>query len=190
MLEIEYRAIEALNESLDAGFDLACELCLACSGRVIVTGMGKSGHIGSKLAATLASTGTPSFFVHPGEASHGDLGMITPGDLVLAISNSGAKTRTWGDGYGYFLLATGRVEAGGERPESNLALGHRGVVIERAEEIDLAVGDGNPKPEQVARDAVEALVGPHGALDDDGAGLLVDHLPKADGGPAAHGLSA
>ena len=62
---------------------------MACTGRVIVTGMGKSGHIGSKIAATLASTGTPAFFVHPGEASHGDLGMITPGDLVLAISNSG-----------------------------------------------------------------------------------------------------
>ena len=67
----------------------SCELLLACKGRVIVTGMGKSGHIGSKLAATLASTGTPSFFVHPGEASHGDLGMITTEDAVLALSNSG-----------------------------------------------------------------------------------------------------
>jgi arabinose-5-phosphate isomerase len=67
----------------------ACDLCLQCRGRVIVTGMGKSGHIGGKIAATLASTGTPAFFVHPGEASHGDLGMITPKDLVIAITYSG-----------------------------------------------------------------------------------------------------
>ena len=78
-----------LADRLDAGFSRACELLLACEGRVIVVGMGKSGHIGGKIAATLASTGTPAFFVHPGEASHGDLGMITPGDLVIAISNSG-----------------------------------------------------------------------------------------------------
>ncbi|MAM89294.1 KpsF/GutQ family sugar-phosphate isomerase [Allohahella sp. A8] len=71
------------------GFTTACELMLACRGRVVVTGMGKSGHIGNKIAATLASTGTPSFFVHPGEASHGDLGMITKDDVVIAISNSG-----------------------------------------------------------------------------------------------------
>ena len=70
-------------------FDRACELMLACQGRVVVTGMGKSGHIAGKLAATLASTGTPAFFVHPGEASHGDLGMITRNDVVLALSNSG-----------------------------------------------------------------------------------------------------
>ena len=68
---------------------LACETILACQGRVVVTGMGKSGHIGNKIASTLASTGTPAFFVHPGEASHGDLGMITKGDVVVAISNSG-----------------------------------------------------------------------------------------------------
>src|SRR5690606_21792980 len=66
-----------------------CRFCLECKGRVVVTGMGKSGHVAGKIAATLASTGTPSFFVHPGEASHGDLGMITPTDVVLAISNSG-----------------------------------------------------------------------------------------------------
>jgi arabinose-5-phosphate isomerase len=89
VLDIEGRAIAGLAASLGAGFNHACELCLGCKGRVIVTGMGKSGHIGGKLAATLASTGTPSFFVHPGEASHGGLGMITPGDLVLAISHSG-----------------------------------------------------------------------------------------------------
>lgn len=70
-------------------FDRACSLCLACTGRIVVTGMGKSGHIGGKIAATLASTGSPAFFVHPGEASHGDLGMITATDLVMAVSYSG-----------------------------------------------------------------------------------------------------
>ncbi|MFG6137580.1 KpsF/GutQ family sugar-phosphate isomerase [Halomonas sp. B23F22_10] len=88
-LRLEQQAVGALVERLDGDFERACELMLACRGRVVVTGMGKSGHIGSKIAATLASTGTPSFFVHPGEASHGDLGMITPGDVVLALSNSG-----------------------------------------------------------------------------------------------------
>lgn len=88
-LKIEEQAIAALADRLDTHFDHACELILACQGRVVVTGMGKSGHIASKIAATLASTGTPAFFVHPGEASHGDLGMVTPGDVVLALSNSG-----------------------------------------------------------------------------------------------------
>src|SRR5690606_6578291 len=89
VIETEASAITALAGRLDEGFERACEICLACRGRVVVVGMGKSGHIGGKIAATLASTGTPAFFVHPGEASHGDLGMITPADLVLAISNSG-----------------------------------------------------------------------------------------------------
>ncbi|GHA04195.1 arabinose 5-phosphate isomerase [Arenicella chitinivorans] len=89
VLSIESTAVAAQIEHLDHTFEQACESILACEGRVVVTGMGKSGHIANKLAATLASTGTPAFFVHPGEASHGDLGMITPKDLVLAISNSG-----------------------------------------------------------------------------------------------------
>lgn len=89
VIRIEAEALAALAARVDAKFAHACELVLACQGRVVVTGMGKSGHIGNKIAATLASTGTPSFFVHPGEASHGDLGMITPADVVLAISNSG-----------------------------------------------------------------------------------------------------
>jgi arabinose-5-phosphate isomerase len=89
VLDIEARAILDMVPRIDGEFAQACRLCLECVGRVIVTGMGKSGHIGSKLAATLASTGTPSFFVHPGEASHGDLGMITGKDMVVAISNSG-----------------------------------------------------------------------------------------------------
>ena len=89
VIACEAEALASLGTRLDEQFVRACEAVLRCTGRVIVTGMGKSGHIGSKIAATLASTGTPAFFVHPGEASHGDLGMITPGDLVLAISNSG-----------------------------------------------------------------------------------------------------
>lgn len=89
VLAIEAQAVEDLAAKIDDRFDSACELILACEGRVVVTGMGKSGHIGGKIAATLASTGTPAFFVHPGEASHGDLGMITAKDLVIGISNSG-----------------------------------------------------------------------------------------------------
>ncbi|MDL2424693.1 SIS domain-containing protein, partial [Pseudomonas sp. BAgro211] len=80
----------ALLPRIGADFSLACELLLACKGRVVVVGMGKSGHIARKIAATLASTGTPSFFVHPAEASHGDMGMITKDDVVLALSNSGS----------------------------------------------------------------------------------------------------
>jgi arabinose-5-phosphate isomerase len=89
VLDIEADALHALSSRLDAGFAGAVQLILDCSGRVVVTGMGKSGHIGGKIAATLASTGTPAFFMHPGEASHGDLGMIAPNDVVLALSNSG-----------------------------------------------------------------------------------------------------
>ena len=89
VIDIERRALEALLPRIDTAFAQACEQLLACRGRVVVTGMGKSGHIGGKIAATLASTGTPAFFVHPGEASHGDLGMITREDAVIAISFSG-----------------------------------------------------------------------------------------------------
>lgn len=88
-LQLEIEALQEVLTQLDQDFTAACELILNCQGRVIVTGMGKSGHIGHKIAATLASTGTPSFFMHPGEASHGDLGMVTRSDLVLALSNSG-----------------------------------------------------------------------------------------------------
>jgi arabinose-5-phosphate isomerase len=88
-LGIEARAVEALLLRLDERFAIACRTCLACEGRVVVTGMGKSGHIAGKIAATLASTGTPAFFLHPAEAGHGDLGMITRADVVLALSNSG-----------------------------------------------------------------------------------------------------
>jgi len=89
VLEIEAQEIEDLAKRLDANFEQAVQLILHCQGRVVVSGMGKSGHIGRKIAATLASTGTPAFFMHPGEASHGDLGMITEDDVVIALSNSG-----------------------------------------------------------------------------------------------------
>ncbi len=89
VLETEARAVADLAERIDDAFARACEYLLACEGRIVVLGMGKSGHIGGKIAATLASTGSPAFFVHPGEASHGDLGMITPKDVVMAFSNSG-----------------------------------------------------------------------------------------------------
>ncbi|WP_271410826.1 KpsF/GutQ family sugar-phosphate isomerase [Pseudomonas sp. Q1-7] len=89
-IQLEREAIDALLPRIDADFVRASELILACKGRVVVVGMGKSGHIGKKIAATLASTGTPSFFVHPAEASHGDMGMITRDDVVLALSNSGS----------------------------------------------------------------------------------------------------
>src|ERR1700691_594901 len=90
--DIETAALAALRARLDPAFAAACRICLQCRGRVIVTGMGKSGHIAHKIAATLASTGTPAFFLHPGEASHGDIGMITRGDALLAMSNSGETT--------------------------------------------------------------------------------------------------
>jgi arabinose-5-phosphate isomerase len=88
-IQAERQALDVLYAELDHRFELACELILACTGRVVITGMGKSGHIGRKMAATFASTGTPSFFMHPGEAAHGDLGMLVKGDVLIAISNSG-----------------------------------------------------------------------------------------------------
>lgn len=89
VIQVETEAIAALAEQINDNFVAACKLMFNCTGRVVVTGMGKSGHIAGKIAATLASTGTPAFFVHPGEASHGDLGMITKQDVVLVLSNSG-----------------------------------------------------------------------------------------------------
>lgn len=89
VLRIEAEAVQQLEQFLNEDFDRACQLILQNPGKVIVSGIGKSGHIANKIAATLASTGTPAFFVHPGEASHGDLGMLSSGDVVIAISNSG-----------------------------------------------------------------------------------------------------
>ena len=89
VIETEARALSTLAARVDRSFAAACRLMLSCRGRVVVTGMGKSGHVGRKISATLASAGTPSFFLHPGEASHGDLGVLTPADMVVALSNSG-----------------------------------------------------------------------------------------------------
>ncbi|MCY4177807.1 MAG: KpsF/GutQ family sugar-phosphate isomerase [Endozoicomonadaceae bacterium] len=88
-ITIEKEAIEALHDDLDENFSKVCQLLMQCKGRIIITGVGKSGHIGRKIAATLASTGTPAFFVHAGEASHGDMGMITGYDVIIAVSYSG-----------------------------------------------------------------------------------------------------
>lgn len=88
-ISVEQHALDVLVDQIDERFDQACKIILQCQGRVVVTGMGKSGHIGRKMAATFASTGTPSFFMHPGEAGHGDLGMLVRGDVLIAISNSG-----------------------------------------------------------------------------------------------------
>jgi arabinose-5-phosphate isomerase len=118
--EIEAQALLGLKARQGAAFGEACRAMLECAGRVVVMGMGKSGHVGRKIAATLASTGTPAMFVHPGEASHGDLGMVAPGDVVLAISNSGES-----DELGAILPALKRLGVtivamtGG--PESTLA---------------------------------------------------------------------
>ena len=89
VIEIETRGLDAIAARIDGAFTVACEAMLACRGRVVCTGMGKSGHVARKIAATLASTGTPSFYMHPGEAGHGDLGMVTDADIVLALSYSG-----------------------------------------------------------------------------------------------------
>jgi len=102
--DIEARALQALTARQGEGFTRAVQAMLACRGRTVVMGMGKSGHVGRKIAATLASTGTPAFFVHPAEASHGDLGMVTAGDVVLAISNSGES-----DELGAILPAVRRI---------------------------------------------------------------------------------
>ncbi len=88
-IELETQAVADLAKQVDADFEKACQILLQCKGRIVVTGMGKSGHIANKIAATLASTGSPAFYVHPAEASHGDMGMITANDAVLALSNSG-----------------------------------------------------------------------------------------------------
>src|SRR5688572_9276747 len=92
VITTEARALDLLAEALDQSFARACQALLACSGRVVITGMGKSGHIGRKWAATMAATGTAAFYVHPAEAAHGDLGMLIPGDVLIVISNSGNTT--------------------------------------------------------------------------------------------------
>lgn len=92
VIDVELKAIERLKQTLSEDFNNACDILLKSQGKIVVSGMGKSGHIGNKIAATFASTGTPSFFMHPGEASHGDLGMLSTGDVFVAISNSGESS--------------------------------------------------------------------------------------------------
>lgn len=92
VLQIEQQAIQHLAQYIDNSFEQACELLLSCRGKVVVSGIGKSGHIGNKITATFASTGTPAFFMHPAEANHGDLGMLSEQDILLVISNSGETT--------------------------------------------------------------------------------------------------
>ncbi|MBI3156794.1 MAG: KpsF/GutQ family sugar-phosphate isomerase [Burkholderiales bacterium] len=128
--EIEARALHALGERLDDRFAQAVRIVLACRGRVVVMGMGKSGHVGRKVAATLASTGTPAFFVHPGEASHGDLGMVQGGDVVLAISNSGESDELAAILPALRRLGTTLVAITG-RPESTIAR-HADMVLSSA----------------------------------------------------------
>jgi arabinose-5-phosphate isomerase len=126
-IDIEVRALQGLTRHLGEAFTQAVQAVLACRGRVVVMGMGKSGHVGRKIAATLASTGSPAMFVHPAEASHGDLGMVMPGDVVLAISNSGES-----DELAAILPALRRLGvtfvAMTGRPESTLAR-HADIVL-------------------------------------------------------------
>ena len=96
VIDTELEGVQQLKHIIDDTFTDACELLLQCTGKIVVSGMGKSGHIGNKIAATLASTGTPAFFMHPGEANHGDLGMLSPNDVVIAISNSGETAELLG----------------------------------------------------------------------------------------------
>ncbi|MAK91646.1 MAG: D-arabinose 5-phosphate isomerase [Oceanospirillaceae bacterium] len=119
-ITLEQEAIGHLIDRLSTDFAIACKLILECKGRVVVTGMGKSGHIGTKMAATLASTGTPAFFVHPGEASHGDMGMIQPEDVVIALSNSGESSEVTSLLPLFKRLGTRLISMTG-KPESTLA---------------------------------------------------------------------
>jgi arabinose-5-phosphate isomerase len=128
--DIEAQALLGLKARQGEHFAQACEAILACSGRVVVMGMGKSGHVGRKIAATLASTGTPAMFVHPAEASHGDLGMVTTGDVVLAISNSGEVNELAAILPALKRLGVKLVAMTG-RPESTLAK-HADIVLDSA----------------------------------------------------------
>jgi arabinose-5-phosphate isomerase len=133
-LDIEAAALARARSRLGAGFVRACELMLACRGRVVVTGIGKSGHVARKIAATLASTGTPAFFLHPAEASHGDLGMITAADVVLALSNSGESEEITALAPHIKRLAAPLVVVTG-RPDSTLAR-HADAVVDASVEAE------------------------------------------------------
>ncbi len=128
--DIEAQALLGLKARQGESFGQVCHAILECNGRVVVMGMGKSGHVGRKIAATLASTGTPALFVHPGEASHGDLGMVTPGDVVLAISNSGESDELAAIVPAIKRLGVTLVAITG-RPDSSLAL-HADLMLSSA----------------------------------------------------------
>lgn len=130
-ISTEQEALETLKQGLDERFCQACHTVLACTGRVVVTGMGKSGHIGRKIAATLASTGTPAFFLHPGEAGHGDLGMLVAGDVLIAISNSGRS-----DEITMLLPAIKNLDI----PLISISKDKNGILPEKAD-IALTLGD-------------------------------------------------
>lgn len=127
----EIDALHILSSQIDDRFNKACQTILDCKGRVVVTGMGKSGHIGRKIAATLASTGTPAFFVHPAEAGHGDLGMLVRGDVLIAISNSGQS-----DEIALLLPVVKHLDI----PLISISRSHRGILPENAD-IALTLGD-------------------------------------------------
>lgn len=127
----EIDALHILTQEIDERFNEACQAILDCKGRVVVTGMGKSGHIGRKIAATLASTGTPAFFVHPAEAGHGDLGMLVRGDVLIAISNSGQS-----DEIALLLPVVKHLDI----PLISISRSHRGILPENAD-IALTLGD-------------------------------------------------
>jgi arabinose-5-phosphate isomerase len=135
VIDIEKKALDNLYQYVDSNeFAQACQLILQCTGKVIVMGMGKSGHIGNKISATLASTGTPAFFVHPGEASHGDLGVLSENDIVLAISNSGESSEILTLMPVIKRMGLPMISLTG-KPESNMAkLAHLHLCIEVPEE--------------------------------------------------------
>ncbi len=135
VIDIEKQALDNLHQYVDSSeFAQACQLILQCTGKVIVMGMGKSGHIGNKISATLASTGTPAFFVHPGEASHGDLGVLSENDIVLAISNSGESSEILTLMPVIKRMGLPMISVTG-KPDSNMAkLAHLHLCIEVPEE--------------------------------------------------------
>jgi D-arabinose 5-phosphate isomerase GutQ len=152
-LDIESQAILGMKKTIGRSFVLAVRILLQATGRVVVMGMGKSGHIGRKIAATLASTGTPSFFVHPAEASHGDLGMVTPEDICLMISNSG-ETSELGDLIAHCLRFSIPIIGISKRSDSTLM---RAATLSTNREV------------LAARDATDVLVLPN-----------VDHIDIRD----------
>jgi hypothetical protein len=171
VFEVEIHGLEAVAARIDGAFTAACRLLLACQGRVVCIGMGKSGHIARKIAATFASTGTPAFYVHPGEAGHGDLGMITDADVVLALSNSGETDellmllpvlKRQGMDFAAHAPAQGRVDhpVARQRQFAGEGLRHDG----RIEMHPVGALDLDARAGQALFDQLTDLVGVHGPL--------------------------